>query len=205
MFRGGQAVRRDEGGFTLVELLVTLTIFAVASTAFFQLMLGGTRGSNRARQVARVSEEARAGLNRMIRDTREGSNLTEATPSSYTVQVDFNADGNYQNPNAQGDFEVLTFALSGSAITLNGETLIAGVAPIGTQPVFQYSSRMLDHDTNPVDGVATLSEIQQAAASTPSVGDPLAWITTVSYSFKLTNGDASTDFYGKAELRNSLR
>lgn len=196
---------QDERGFTLMELLVTVSIFALASTAFFQLMLGGARGSDTARQVTRVSEAARLGLNRMVRDTREGTNLTEATPSSYTVRVDFNGDGNYDNPNANGDLEILTFAVSGSAITLNGETLITGVTPIGTQPIFQYSSRMLDHDTNPIDGVATLGEIEQAAVTRPGVGDPLSWISTVSYSFKLTNGKSSTDFYGKAELRNSLR
>lgn len=198
-------MKRDERGFTLIELLVTLSIFAMVSAAFMQLMLNGTRGANLAREVTRVSEDARLGLNRMVRDTREGTSLSSATPTSYTVRVDFNGDGNFQSPNAEGDSEVITFALSGSSITLNGETLLSGVAPIGSRPVFQYSSRNLAFDTNPTDGVATLNEIQQAALTLPSVGDPLGWITTVSYSFRLTNGDTSTDFFGKAELRNSLR
>lgn len=198
-------MNRDERGFTLVELLVALSIFAMVSAAFLQLMLNGTRGANLARDVSRVSEDARLGLNRMVRDTREGTNLSSATPTSYTVRVDFNGDGNFQNPNAEGDSEVLTFALSGSSITLNGETLLSGVTAIGSRPVFQYSSRNLDFDTNPVDGVATLGEVQQAALTLPGVGDPMAWITAVTYSFKLTNGSTSTDFFAKAELRNSLR
>lgn len=188
----------------MIELLVTISIFGIASTAFYGVMLSGTRGSNSARDVARVSEEARLGLNRMVRDTREGSNLIAASSSSYTVRVDFDSDGIFENPNGSGDDEILTFAYEAGAIKLNGDMLVEGVSAMGSRPVFHYSSSVLDFDANG-DGVTTVAELEQAATTNPSIGNPLSFVTTVNYAFKVTSGRSSTDFFGKAQLRNSLK
>src|ERR687892_2087335 len=77
--RGTGPAMRDrlasEGGFTLVELLVVILIFAAISTSLYLAVFSGVRGGNTARNVVQISEEARLGLNRMIRDTREAKDL----------------------------------------------------------------------------------------------------------------------------------
>jgi prepilin-type N-terminal cleavage/methylation domain-containing protein len=196
---------RTEAGLTMIELLVTLSLFAVASTAFYQVLFQGARGSETARDVAKVSEEARLGLNRMIRDTREGSQFQAVSATSYQVLVDFNRDGQFSaEGNPDGDVEVLTYAFTGSAITLNGEVLVSGVSQIAGRPVFVYSSsRALKHDADR-DGVATLAELQTAAQTDPTIS-PVSLLTTVNYGIRVTSGSRTTNFYGKADLRNTDR
>ena len=189
---------RDERGMTMIELLVAITIFGVISTAFYQVLFSGTDGSRTVRDVVNVSEEARLGFNRMIRDTREAAQITAATATEYTIRVDFNGDGAFTNP-AGGDPEIVTFAFAGNAITINGEPLISGVSQIGANPVFQYWSNVLEYDVNN-DGVATLAEVTSGGAI-----NPLSFIAGVSYSFNITKGESSTPFFSQAELRNNPR
>jgi len=65
----------DQAGFTLIELLVALTLFAILSVGFYQVMLSGVRGTETTNDVVTVSSEARMGLNRMVRETREADFL----------------------------------------------------------------------------------------------------------------------------------
>lgn len=198
-------MRPNERGFTLIELLVTLGILAVITTAFYQLMLSGTRASNVTRNVVRVSEEARLGLNRLVRDTREAVYLENPTATSYTAAIDFDGDGVIETHNGI-DYERITFGFDGSAITIEVQnrpavTLVQGVSQIGSIPVFQYSSNKLEHDTN-ADGVTTLAELDAAAAQGATLGDTTLLLGEVSFTFRVTSGDSTTDFYSKSTMRN---
>ena len=86
----------SENGFTLIETLVAITLFSVVSISFYSVMLSGSRGADTTRSVVRVAEEARFGLNRMVRDTREAQVMAEADEDSYRVQIDFDEDGTIQ-------------------------------------------------------------------------------------------------------------
>lgn len=198
---------RDERGLTLIELLVTVSILSIMGIAVYSMLISGTRSSNTARDIARQSQEARLGFNRMVRDTREATKLTLATPTSFKVEVDFNQDGAITaapSPNPNGDYEDLTFVFDEAAgtITLNGSVLMTGVSKIGTQALFTYSSNRLEHDSNG-DGVVTLAELQTAQDGGALLSSPLEnSLSDVTFSLKVTSGTRVTEFYSQAELRN---
>lgn len=212
-----------EEGFTLIELLVAIGLFAIVSVAFYTAMFSGVQGGNTTRSVVQISAEARNGFNRMVRDTREAQRLLDATATSYNVRVDFNGDGNYDNPTAPnpgatppyagGDFENLTFRYDASdgTIRLNDQVLMAGVRPINGE-VFGYSSNILEYDWNG-DGVTEWRELDVAptrgvsgVGNNNGVLDSAEWpfISSVHYSIRVTEGERTSDFFTEAELRNRL-
>jgi prepilin-type N-terminal cleavage/methylation domain-containing protein len=77
--------RRDEGGFTLVELLVAMTllvgVMAGATTLLVGIMQKQPGASDRTQQVA----EARIALERMVREIRPGYVVDSTTGTASTV------------------------------------------------------------------------------------------------------------------------
>lgn len=210
---------RREAGFTLVEIMVALTIFAAVSAGVFGVMLSATRGSETTRRIAGVSEQARLGLNRMIRDTREGTAIdsVSADGNSYEVHVDF--DGNnvitpLPGTNSIGDVEELTYTYDPGTKTLrlNGEVLVRGVECArdtsgACVPAFSFGSNRLEFDTDK-NGVTSWQELDQAPA-TYGVGNldgqlnfELPLISNVSFALRVQDGTAKRDFYAEAQLRN---
>ncbi len=203
-------MRTRQAGFTLVELLMAMMIFSIVSVGFYSVMFSVVKGSDDARSVANVSEEARMGFNRMVRDTREGSQITAASPNSYTVRVDFEND----NLGPQS----ITFSKSGQRVLLNGEELIQGVDCLRATPtspcsqdVFVFASNRLEYDWNR-NGVTSWQELDASASSTygvVGVGNndgvlnmELAFITDVTFAFDVSSGDASSRLIAQAQLRN---
>lgn len=216
---------RGEAGFTLVEVLVTMTLFSVLAVGFYQVLISGNAGSRASRAVVQISQEARLGINRLIRDTREADSFRCAPPTyacptstSYNVVVDFDGNGLYQNPpdNTKGFYEDLIFAFdaAGKRITINGDTLIGGVEQIPGRDIFTYSSHRLEYDWDG-DGITTWQELDdapnhgvvgvgnnnRATTSGPDVGE-LSFVSYVTYSFRVTSGTRTSDFHARAQLRN---
>lgn len=200
-------IRRDERGLTLIELLVTFSLFAIVSVGFYSVMLSGVRGSDTARSVNNISQEARLGINRMLRDTREARAVTVANPTSFTVEVDFDGNGSMptpaSDPNSQGDYELLTYSFDANerAIRLNGELLIDGVEATG-HDVFSYGSNLLEHDGNG-DGITTLAELETADQGGASlVSNKNLYISEIRFNFIVEDGARATAFNSQAQLRN---
>lgn len=197
----------DQRGFTLTELLVVMGLFSLFASTFYSVMLAGQRGAETTQDIATISQEARLGFNRMIRDTREaapGVGLVSASSTSYRIQVDFNGDGDYVD-----DFEDVTYAYDAPArrITISSgtvtETLIAGVDPIAGHDMFTFTSNRLEYDTNPTDGVTTIAELDAAAAAGATLSaNKLGYITSVGYAMRIASGSRATDFYAQAQLRS---
>ncbi len=209
-----------EAGFSLIEMLVGISLLAVATAAFMGVLFSVGRGANTSRDVVRVSEEARLGFNRMVRDTREGEEIVSATDTSYRVQIDFNADGvitPQPNPNPVGDHEDLTFEWDESSLTvkINGETLIRRVdclrsTSLCSRDVFTYTSDRLEYDWDK-SGTTEWTELDEAPShGVVGVGNgngaldgaELPFISNVTYAFDLQDGGAESEFYTEAQLRN---
>ena len=204
--------RSNESGFTLIEMLITFFILSILTTVFMQAAFSGTRGSDTARSVARVTQEARLGLNRMIRDTREATLIEDADANGYTVKIDFDSSGTYDNPNSAGDIEVLTYAYDSAEgqITLNGELLVNGAREIAGLDMFSYGSNFLTYDWD-ADGVVTAAELDDAPThGVTGVGNnndtldypELSYVSDVIFNFRVVLDDHSERFYGGAQLRN---
>jgi type II secretory pathway pseudopilin PulG len=205
-----------ETGFTIAEFLVAITLFSLLAFSLTWALMNTIRSSDTARNVIRVSEEARLGFNRMVRDSREGSVLVSALPASYEIKTDFNDDGLYQNPNANGDYEDLTFAHDNAAhtVTLNGSVLVRGVYCIGNDctanPIFTYTSNRLEYDgadgSSP-NGVVTWQELDAAPGTVGNGngildGGEMPFLSSIEYGLQVRSGNRNQNFYGEAQLRN---
>jgi prepilin-type N-terminal cleavage/methylation domain-containing protein len=214
---------RDERGFAMIELLVTIVLLAIITTGAYMVLFSLNRASTTTRNVAQVSQEARLSFNRMVRDTRQGraidavdTNITDDGKVSFTVLVDF--DGNNvitrPSPNSSGDYEALTYQFDQSAktVTLNGEVLMRGAECADpTCEVFSYSSSQMQYDWDK-DGVVTTEELDAAGCplhGNPSVGNcnntldvELSLISNVDFAFQIRSGDATSEFFVQAQLRN---
>jgi prepilin-type N-terminal cleavage/methylation domain-containing protein len=225
---------RDDQGFSLVELLVGIAMFSVIAAGFLPVLFSVARSTDSTASSVRVSEEARLGLNRLVRDTREAgwidlsSTDPTATHDSFTVKIDYDADGAFTNPasgTAQGNYEIVTYAYDAGndriTVTAPGvgtETLARGVDCVRdvngvcTSDVFSFSSNRLEYDWDQ-NGVTTLTEIN-ATACPPNnlttldacnaelVNQELALVTNVNVAVELTVGGRSSDYYAEAQLRN---
>ena len=210
---------RGENGFTLTEVLITLLLFSLISTGLYQVLFTGSEGSQTAQSVVRVSDEARAGLNRMIRDTRQAFALTSATANGYSVQVDFNGDESISAvgvANAAGDYEQLSFVVVGDQLFIQAcgsanldcgnqrSVLVDGVSRTGSTPYFSYASNRLEYDCDN-DGQATRAEVEGGSCYVPGGLTPaiaLSVMTDIDYSFQVTVDGRSSNFLSHAEMRN---
>jgi prepilin-type N-terminal cleavage/methylation domain-containing protein len=212
----------------MIELLVAMTVFGVISLAFYSMLFSATRSTGETKSIAGVSEEARLGFGRMIRDTREGRRITQAEilssptgTSSFTVEIDFDASGTiepYPSLNSQGDYEELKFTFDGTRKVVwladPAEILMRDVECIddggGCKPVFDFSSSRLEYDWNS-DGLATWQELDEAPAhGVIGVGNnndtlddgELPFISNVTFQLKIVEADSNNEFYAEAQLRN---
>ncbi len=201
---------RDEQGFTLIELVVVVSLLSIISSGFYVVLFSGMRGGDTARNISRSSEEARLGFNRIVRDTRESDQIAACTtaefPTCYHAKIDFDGDGLYQNPNSSGDFEDLTYTYHAGTkqIRLNGSTLLTEVVPVGTAPVFTYTSNRLEYDTNG-DGVTSNTELDSPPIGNGNGlldGSEITFIDRVTFALRVVKGASSTPFHADAQLRN---
>lgn len=207
----------DDHGFTLIEVLVTMSLFSVLAIGFYSVMFSGVTSGQTTEAVTNISSEARSGFNRMVRDTREAQRVEAPTASSYRVLTDFNGDGLFQNPNSRGDFEDVTFACvdcdpGPGRITLNGETLMEGVLVRSGRPIFEYSSNLLEYDWDG-DGVTTCAELNEGPSrgvvgvgnsSTNPVCDSgeERFLSNVTFNLQVESNGRRADFYAQAQMRN---
>lgn len=206
---------KRQDGYTLVEVLFAFLLLSAVSAGFYVLLFSQQRAGTVARSIANISEETRLGFARMVRDTREGDVLVQASPTSYQVKVNFDGDSLYEMPNQNGDDEILTYSYDAVAetISVNGNVLMNGVAPIPGRDLFSYSSNNLEYDWGN-DGTTTWQDLDAAASrgvtgvgSNPSNGAldaEVPQLTTVHFAIRVSDAGRSEDFTSSAQMRNRL-
>lgn len=216
---------RTEDGFTLIELLITILLLSLVSIGFYQVLFAGQDSSDVTQDVVEVSAEARLGLNRMLRDTREAASLQAASANSYRIRTNFDGDSvQNENPNQSGDYEEVTFTFVGDRIAISAvvntswgggtigetitETLMDGVSCVPDsggvcRPVFTFTSNILKYDADN-NGQTTYAELTAArnAGATDLSSNVLSHINGIDYLFNVQKGDQVTAFRSQATLRN---
>jgi prepilin-type N-terminal cleavage/methylation domain-containing protein len=71
---------RDERGFTIPEMLVTMVVMAIVMTAFGQVLITTSKTSNRVEEQATLQAEVRASIDRLTSDFREATTTGTAAP-----------------------------------------------------------------------------------------------------------------------------
>lgn len=193
-------------GVTVVELLVAVSILAIISVSFMSVLLSVSRSADTNEEIVRVSEEARSGMNRIIREVREGQLIGSLAPDRFEIRNDYDGDGVYEIRNQNGDYEYLVVEYDSTlrAILLNDEVLAGNVGPIdASTPVFLFTSNDLRYDWNG-DGVTTKEELDQAPAKgfTDVDGSDVALYDNVRIRFRILIGGETRVFDGQAQLRN---
>ena len=96
--------KRDESGFTLVEMLVSMIVLGALGTVFLTTVLGSQTSAKATSSEQDLNEEARLALNRMARELRQANAMAQvrnpdgaaydsAAITSVTFTADFNGDG----------------------------------------------------------------------------------------------------------------
>lgn len=209
-------IRSSEDGYSLVEVLVAIFVFSLISTGIYQVLLAQARSVDVTRRTSRVGEEARVGFNRMVRDVREADLISAAAAdgTSFTIKVNYDADGLYEVPNGNGDMEILTYAYDNVAnrVTLNGEELMSGVKPAPGKQMFEFTSNALEYDWLG-DGTTTWLDVDQASCASHGVTgvgncnnvlDEGEYAHLTGVVFAISDTEDTTDFFATAQLRNRV-
>ena len=189
-------LKKEEDGFSLIELLVSISILTVIMAGMFSFLWGASKHWTTAQNSAEVTENARLGLNRMTRELKQASNVTAAQTDEVTFTVDF-GDGaetiSYGfKPGDNGETGTVWRNTSASP----GEfTLINDVETMQ----FNYFGSDYKCDTQVSNGIVTWSELQACSAT------PATKISRVDISLTLQAGTGSSQaFVEQAWLRNRL-
>jgi type II secretory pathway pseudopilin PulG len=200
-------VSSSEAGVTVVELLVATSVLAIISVSFMSVLLSVSRSADTNEEIVRVSEEARSGMNRIVREAREGQLIGSLSATRFEIRNDYDGDGVYETPrNENGDYEFLAVEYDpvSRVIYLNGEVLVANVEPIdATTPLFSFTSNDLRFDWNG-DGVTSKEELDAAPAKgfTDVDGSDVSLYDNVRIRFRILVGGETRTFDGQAQLRN---
>lgn len=208
---------RQEDGFTLIELLVVMALFSLVSVSIYSVLIASVRSGDATTSLTNLSEEARAGFNRMVRDAREAERITEVTQpvangpvTSFTVDIDFDGDG------VTDETEIFSYDDARDRITLStpgepAEVLMEGVVPVSGRPVFELTSNLLEYDTDG-DGVTQWDEIDGAVGASPNRAglideQELFYLTNVRFVLGIEGSEGqvsrSSEFLAEAQLRNA--
>jgi prepilin-type N-terminal cleavage/methylation domain-containing protein len=212
-----------EEGFTIVEMLVSMALFAVLGSVLLGFALGTSGVVDDVRADSNVTGEARVAVERMARELRQAEEVRDVTIvdgqiRSFTLEIDFDGQaGSFVSPVPSGsaspsstpayDSEVLTYSWRPDEGTLTmsdggttADVLTGGVVSV----LFDLRSSAWIHDKDH-DGTTTWDEIDQpagAAGHQQLDADELALIDLVSIEIVVEDGDTTRRFVVQTDMRN---
>lgn len=201
-----------DAGFSMVEMLVGMALFAVLGTLLLGFAIGTTGVADDVRADSNTSGEARLAVERMTRELRQASEIRSVTIDatgrvlSFTLGIDFDGEGGVE-ANAADDPEVLTYTWRPEerSLVLSGGGDSADVLAGGVVSAdLRLRSSQWIHDANG-DGTTTWQEIDDSSVSTSDDqldAAELALIDLVSVELEVQDGDTTRRFVVQADMRN---
>ena len=116
----GRRSLRDESGFTLPELLVTITIMVTVLFALYSIFDTSVRIFRYGSDQLKAVENARLGLERMEREIRAAYPHDDGT----LISVAGEREISFQNRPDDGPPATITYSLSGNYLRRNGQRLV---------------------------------------------------------------------------------
>ncbi|HEX7525967.1 MAG TPA: prepilin-type N-terminal cleavage/methylation domain-containing protein, partial [Gaiellaceae bacterium] len=71
---------RGERGFTIVELMATMTVMGIVLAVFGQILVTSSKTSNRIEEQATLQNDVRAAVDRLTTDFRQATNANGTSP-----------------------------------------------------------------------------------------------------------------------------
>lgn len=162
-----------EQGFTLVELMVAMTLFVILGAIALTGVMALSRALDRSRATADLSAEARTALERMARELRQAdadNSQIIMEPQRLRFAVDFNGNGTIDG--SASDPEIITYSWDPTSPdpTIRASISLTATVPFETPTTlpllaghvssltFTYTSSNWRKDNSPADGTVTLAE-----------------------------------------------
>ena len=190
------ADRSGQGGFTLIEILVSMLIFSVVMTAMMAFLWGVSSYWQKGKDMADINDNARSGLNRMTREIRQASQVTSADDNHITFTTDFGLGQ-----------ETISYWFDAGSNGAGSVWRQSDLTNIGPQLVlfnnvdsmtFRFYGNDYKCDAAPdFDGLVTFQELMACGQ-----GDAMAKIARVDISIGMKAGSSTQTFVDQAWLRN---
>lgn len=207
---------RADSGMTLIEVLVSMGLFALIGSLLLGLALSTDSVTASTRARAGVTEETRTAMERLTRELRQSAGIEAVTlpgPSSamaLTFWTDFDGDG--VRDTAAADPEVLTYCWSPATLQLTlGATVDCDTArPVLAATVaavqLELDSSEWAYDANG-DGTTTWAELDQKGAPVGNQngrpdGTELLHIDLVGVTITVRDGSGEQTYHTQIDLRN---
>ena len=123
---------KNQKGFSLIEMMVVVGILGVIVLGLVTFFTGGTKSWVSGQQQLTAQRNARQAMDRMVREIREGRNITSGSDSD-TIVVSI-PDFDTADPD---DYNEVTYSLFGTTIRRGTTPLIDNVL-ISGEDIFKY-------------------------------------------------------------------
>jgi len=147
---------KNQKGFSLIEMMVVVVILGLIVLGLVTFFTGGTKSWVAGQSQLKAQREARQAIDRMVREIREGKNITNGSDISVTVRVPhFDVNGNIDFYN-DVNYDLY------NATTIRRDTipLIDNVLKITGEDVFEYyDSSGIKYDPPNSTTLPTISKV----------------------------------------------
>ena len=151
---------RDERGFTLVELMVTMLVMGIVAGAVTSVAVNAFKTTSTITNRRDVFSDGRIALDRMSKQLRQGESIAQASSTASTVTFDTYIDGVaktvvWRVNGSAAPFELLESRDGGS----NFNTVVSS---LGSNSVFTYTTHggVLDQVTIALTLVTDTTEVE---------------------------------------------
>jgi type IV pilus assembly protein PilW len=201
-------------GFTLIELMISLAIFAVVSMAAFSVLSASQKTATMNDQTVQIQRNVRLAMDLIARDFRMaafGNPVANTAGCAQQLTATDNAVGADAGPDAiqmvTVDQQVGTLASPG--YTSGNTTITVNNLPSGTlaaNDVITLEGTLLASTSAPAGSVLTLSSIQSSGSATFPIGTAVFRLACVTYQVTGADGKVGgtgTVFTPYTLLRNT--
>ena len=199
----GQAVGRGERGFTLIELMIALAMFAIVSLAGFAVLSSGQQNSVMNDEVVKIQQNVRLAVDLISRDVRMAGYGSPASPGSVpTTNVCTSTIVPTNLSNGPDSISIITVdqvigrltqtaplppATSTSMITLDSVTGLAINDVVTVDGVFTATVNAIDTGAKTLTLGSTIQTPMTFNGDTSGKGAQVVRLACVTYSVDTTN------------------